>query len=197
MFVYQHHSQKFSIPVPCVLNKQVPIHHDRWYHYSRPASPPPYHPPTLSTTPRRPQNNPATTMPHRNPQSKTVSFSKKDTIIPIAHHKRPKTTPSDPKTQRAQLKTEIAKLEHEFLKTRKSREANELKYEKSHNMRRKQEQARMMAYVEGCRMREAVLLDLLSDAKSMLKFVEEHDRLQNKGYARGIWRGWSFGGRGL
>ncbi|PIA99554.1 hypothetical protein CB0940_03245 [Cercospora beticola] len=122
-------------------------------------------------------------MPHRTP--KTVSFSKKDTILPIPHHKRPKTAPSDPKTQRAQLKKEISRLEHDFLKTRKSREANELKYEKSHNMKRKQEQARMMAYVEGCRMREAVLMDLLSDAKNMLKYVEEHDRLQDKGYARG------------
>lgn len=34
-------------------------------------------------------------------------------------------------------------------------------------------------------MREAVLLDLLSDAKNMLVFVEEHDRLQDKGYAKG------------
>ncbi|PPJ55033.1 hypothetical protein CBER1_01446 [Cercospora berteroae] len=72
-------------------------------------------------------------MPHRTP--KTVSFSKRDTITPIPHHKHPKTTISDPKAQRAQLKKEILKLEHEFLKTRKSREANELKYEKSHNMK--------------------------------------------------------------
>ncbi|KAF2213043.1 hypothetical protein CERZMDRAFT_96716 [Cercospora zeae-maydis SCOH1-5] len=121
-------------------------------------------------------------MHHRTPKS--VFFGRKDTVIPVPCQKRPKAPKSNPRAQREQLKEEISKLEHEFLKTRKTRETNEIKYERSHNMQGKTERARMTAYIEGCRMREAVLMDLLGEARNMLVFAEEHDRLQDRGYAK-------------
>lgn len=119
--------------------------------------------------------------PHR---AKHVAFSRTDTFVRAPNYTRNAPPKSSSAAQQQRLTKEIAKLEHEFNRTQQSREAYERKYEKSHNMRRKTEQARMMAFVEGCRAREAVLMDSVREAVDMLAIVQRDNEIMSRGYAK-------------
>ena len=121
-------------------------------------------------------------MPYR--RTKAVAFDRAIEILPAPNYKRQRAPVSTPIAQRNRLHKEISKLEHEFSKTQRARHAYEKEYERTHSMRKRSDQARIMAYVVGCRAREAVLQDSLNEAKDMLAIAVEDDLLRTRGYAR-------------
>lgn len=121
-------------------------------------------------------------MPFRRLKAVAVTRTDEDLVAPT--YKRQRAPLYMPRAQRPHLKKEISQLEHEFSKTRKSRQAYETDYARTHAMRRKSDHARLMAYVVGCRAREAVLQDSLAEAKDLLALAEDDDRLQTRGYSR-------------